>query len=179
MTPQEMSKPHFRIKEIGGSLQITIPSGKPEARLVFSIIGLGIWIYLGSDIFRSFWTTPVAFFFVAFLGLVLVPFFFDIFWHLGGVETLHVDAQTLCIHHTIFRIPIRRKTIVLEDIEAMRSAYKRRRRDWYARRNRRKSPLEGPLAIDVDGKTWHYGNNINEGEAEQIIALIETYMKNS
>ena len=180
MTLLEISKPHFRIKEIDGSLQISIPSDKPWFRLIISVIWLGVWIYIGFGVFRAAGDPPSVFslFWLLIWGLSIASIAFDIFWHLGGVETLYINTQTLRIHHAIFGIPIRRKVIELDEIEVMRGEYKRQRRDWYSRRHRRKSPLEGPLTIDVGGKTLHYGNNINEGEAEQIIALIETHMKN-
>jgi hypothetical protein len=177
--------PHAIVTDTGQSLQIVLRT--PRSWWELAQLGFGplVLSLFGSVFIRAFLEPGfergrvLALLIAALIGLffltAIVGFFINASWYLVGCEILEVSSISISVQQRLFGLS-RTHEFFAGDIKRLRVSQR-----LISLQERMASILslfdlatlsQSPLAFDYGAKTYRFGNNVDEGEARQIVALI-------
>jgi hypothetical protein len=155
----------------------------PFKRLRTSIFSVGIEIFVlfGISLYGFFNTSyPIPTYLLPFIILFLLLFFVELFWLLNGMEFLDVSNNQIVMKHQIFGVGLSKKFVPNKIDGIFISRQKIDDLMWVRENNgfRFSDFQKGKVAINYGKtllgriRTYRFGTNLNEVEAQEIVKLI-------
>jgi hypothetical protein len=174
---------HFDFKDLDNAVCITIRSPRRWGPLGFSIVQVLIWLAMSAFVIvfmKVRWDREFdGSFLVFFIWFVLLTIAglsraLMLLWDLAGKQIIVISSSAITVSHNLFGLggSSEYKSEHIRDLRVSQ---------WIKRYNNRLFlPFvyqfavfaDTPLAFDYGAKTYRFGNNIDESEARQIIAII-------